>query len=309
MAFLDSRKIAKLVSRSLGNRSWGDLCLLSGWSLVCTIFGLVLLIKDPSNLQPYRLYFKGTMLGAAWLILRGRRLRSIWNERVSGNDGRAPILYLRPFESDRDAKFKWFFFWLPKTAVEKLAGALRIIAPIIAVGEPGESLPHAGPLTIYLDTSTWENGVTDLFRQARFLVFRAEFSWCVARELYLAKRLVPPTKILFWFPNIRDTSYLEFVQKIQSYLPCGPVPNASLVRFVYFDAQWQPQIVSETLLSRIFGYTVTLWVSLSPFLKGLGISLQPRPLILIRALTQSPLIVMLLGYLLLELATLIRSWR
>jgi hypothetical protein len=306
---LNFKEIAKAAARALPRRSLGNLYLISGWLLVCMILALALLIKDPSSLRPFMLYLKVTMLLAAWLILRGRRLRSRWDERVLDPDDRAPVLYLRSVESDRDARFNWFFFYLPRTAIEKLVGSMRKIAPVIAVGEPGESIPHAGPLTIYLDASTWESGVADLIQKARFLIFRAEFSWCVARELYLAKLLLPPTKILFWFPDVKDTSFLEFAQKIQSYLPCGSVPNASLVRFVYFNAEWQPQIVRETWLSRLFGYTVTLWISLSPFLEDLGISSKSRLVFAVKAWTQSPMGAILLGYLLLELVDLIRNYR
>ncbi|HEX3684028.1 MAG TPA: hypothetical protein VHU83_15965 [Bryobacteraceae bacterium] len=306
---MNFKEIAKAAARALPRRSLGNLYLISGWLLVCMILALALLIKDPSSLRPFMLYLKVTMLLAAWLILRGRRLRSRWDERVLDPDDRAPVLYLRSVESDRDARFNWFFFYLPRTAIEKLVGSMRKIAPVIAVGEPGESIPHAGPLTIYLDASTWESGVADLIQKARFLIFRAEFSWCVARELYLAKLLLPPTKILFWFPDVKDTSFLEFAQKIQSYLPCGSVPNASLVRFVYFNAEWQPQIVRETWLSRLFGYTVTLWISLSPFLEDLGISSKSRLVFAVKAWTQSPMGAILLGYLLLELVDLIRNYR
>jgi hypothetical protein len=218
----------------------------------------------------------------AVLIARGQRKRNIIGDEQLQRDGRKPILYLRAFESDASVSETtirtsvMLISYLPRTALERLAAQLRKIGPFICIGKPGEKLPHAGPAAIYVDDRDWEHVVQARMKNAAFLVFHAELNWNTERELQWAERLVGPTRLLFWFARVDDLDYNRFAKQAPSYLPCQTLPDASNVRFVYFDRNWTAHVVRAPLLDRVFGFQSHLWTSLAPFLEQVGVDEETR---------------------------------
>jgi hypothetical protein len=95
----------------------------------------------------------------------------------------APVLYLRSFEDDGHAARRYGSL----TEEEQLAKALAWVGPLVAVGRPGESLPHVGAQRIYLADDEWQQRVAELIPQSRLVVLRtgstAGFRWEVERAV------------------------------------------------------------------------------------------------------------------------------
>ncbi len=95
----------------------------------------------------------------------------------------APVLYLRSFADDGRAARRYGAL----TEEEQLAKALAWVGPFVAVGRPGETLPHVGAQRIYLADDEWQHRVLELMAQARLVVLRTGvtqgFHWEVERAL------------------------------------------------------------------------------------------------------------------------------
>ena len=80
----------------------------------------------------------------------------------------APVLYLRSFTDDEAAGRRYGKL----TEEEQLAKALAWFGPLLAVGHPGERLPHVGAQRIYLADDVWQPRVTELMKTASLVVIR-----------------------------------------------------------------------------------------------------------------------------------------
>ncbi len=199
-------------------------------------------------------------------------------------DPRPPVLYLRSFEHDfttaaglpSSQGFARMF-----TEEEQLAMAMRKIGPFIAIGAPGEELPHLGAARTYVDHENWQHVVRELMARARLVVLRAGdtpgFWW----ELSQAAKTVPPERLLFLIPMDRD-GYERFCVQANSQLPV-PLPpyegtfndTVSVQAAVYFKRDWTPEFLHfdwdamrttspRTVYSRLV-------LVLRPFFRHLGV--------------------------------------
>ena len=137
-------------------------------------------------------------------------------------DGRAPILYLRPFSFD-------YIYELPlevtRKVDERLAEQYEPYGPVIAVGEPNDKGPMTGPVRLYFDDDTWRAGVIYLMSISRFVIIQAGIAQGVLWELGIARRLLEPEKLIISVadasnPNITDSYYYDFKKYAEILLDC-----------------------------------------------------------------------------------------
>jgi hypothetical protein len=189
---------------------------------------------------------------------------------------------------------------IARTALERLAIQLRKIGPFLCIGKPGQQLPHAGPTAMYVPAQDWESVVQAYIKRAAFVVVHKDLNWNTVKELQWAVSSLGPTRILFWFPRVAADEYEAFRKQASAYLPCGVLPQAINVRFLYFDEQWGAHPVDCTLLDRLTGIQLNVWARLAPFFDQLNVNeVRPvyiRPLPFARIL--AVVVVFLIGLLL-----------
>ncbi|MEU9112339.1 hypothetical protein AB0D04_11205 [Streptomyces sp. NPDC048483] len=129
------------------------------------------------------------------------------------------VLYLRSFEDDQ-ARTALHQHALPgavggilgfalsgRSAEEHIADALRPVGPLIAVGAPGERLPHVGAVRMYLPKEQWREPVRQLMRRSRLTVLTLGRSEGTMWELAEAMRLLPPQRLLLVIPSMGRQEY------------------------------------------------------------------------------------------------------
>lgn len=98
-------------------------------------------------------------------------------------DNREPILYLRPFHTDR-SPLKWRTRLLtshfaivpgePRTIDEIVLHECCLDGPIVAIGRPEEAVPPLGAARIYVEGDNWKDVVLGLARSAKYIVIATE---------------------------------------------------------------------------------------------------------------------------------------
>ena len=142
---------------------------------------------------------------------------------VMARDPRPPVLYLRSFAAD-DTTAAGLESGHPalvllSTEEEQLAQVLAEIGPVIAIGRPGEELPHIGAARFYVSHDLWQDEVSRLMSHAGLVVLRAGDSAGLWWEVERAARLVRPERIVFLLPIDRH-QYDLFCANAHNYLPC-----------------------------------------------------------------------------------------
>lgn len=79
-----------------------------------------------------------------------------------------------------------------RTDEEQLAAALASVAPLVAVGRPGEHLPLVGARRLYLPLDDWQDTVRQLMERARPVVMALGTGPGLMWELMEAVRILPP---------------------------------------------------------------------------------------------------------------------
>jgi hypothetical protein len=99
----------------------------------------------------------------------GKRWRAPYAEELQETDQRTPILLLRAF--DDDEKFDLAPGLQPWRALEEVIVAhLKRVAPVVAIGRPGEWAPPLGAVRLYEDKD-WQAKVRELIRKCRLIIF------------------------------------------------------------------------------------------------------------------------------------------
>ena len=110
------------------------------------------------------------------------------------------VLFLRSFAADEIASK----LHGAVTEEEQLVSALATLGHVVAVGRPGEGLPHLGAQRIYYDADTWRVSIDEAMRRCRLVVLRVGRTSVVLWELEHAVRVVAPEKILLFASGTRD---------------------------------------------------------------------------------------------------------
>jgi len=142
------------------------------------------------------------MAGGVALTRRGRQLRAQSALSILRRET-AFILYLRPFTDDLliDSTAQMFKL-IPRRYEENLCHALNRIAPLIAVGRPGEKLPEIGAARFYVSEGEWRVAVVDLLQRATAVLVVVGTSKGVWWEIEKALGVVEQRRLLFFFPLV-----------------------------------------------------------------------------------------------------------
>lgn len=149
----------------------------------------------------------------------------------------------------------------PLSEEEQLAAVLAKVAPMVAVGRPGEPLPEVGAGRMYLPLDDWQEPVRALMRQARLVVLALGPGPGTMWELVEAVRLVPRERLVLLVP-LEPEEYEEFRQAYRGEsrarygsvimdLPDHPAESAGLFAqgrlgiksLIYFSAEGEAAFV------------------------------------------------------------------
>ncbi|MFJ8770245.1 hypothetical protein [Streptomyces clavifer] len=148
------------------------------------------------------------------------------------------------------------------TEEEQLAEVLKLVAPMVAVGRPGEQLPLVGARRLYLPIDDWQDTVRDLMGRARLVVMAVGMGPGLLWEFREATQLLPPQRLVLLVPGRED--YETFRAQVAPlrqgaarprqeeqdsppvlppYPDSEPLAGLTLKGAVYFDTGWTPQFV------------------------------------------------------------------
>ncbi|WAL68664.1 hypothetical protein ORV05_13080 [Amycolatopsis cynarae] len=186
------------------------------------------------------------VLGAGLLILRFSRPRSVRDAvRALLADGRRPVLYLRSFADDQTAARVDDGANLNiHSREEQLAQVLRAFGPVIAVGKPGEPLPHLGAARFYLPYDDWQPAVLRLMELSQLIVLHlgpGEGLWWEVEQVIATQ---PEHKLVLLAPG----RPADVAGRLDELLPtpsrltevAAAVPWISAV--VAFGPDWTPHV-------------------------------------------------------------------
>jgi len=142
-----------------------------------------------------------------------------------------------------------------QTEEEKLALLLRPVAPMVAVGRPGEPLPLVGARRLYLPLDDWQDTVLDLMRRARLVVMAVGLGPGLLWEFGEATRLLPAERLVLL---VSDREEYETFRAgaapprpdaapprpvLPPYPDGEPPEDLAFTGAVYFDGDWTPHFV------------------------------------------------------------------
>ncbi|HNN94378.1 hypothetical protein [Haliangium sp. UPWRP_2] len=220
-------------------------------------------------------------LGLAWLMIKliqfGRRLQVPTADEVLARDARPPVLYLRSFRDD-DATHAVFERWLLRvnyrSEEEELAATFAEVGPLVAVGRPGEVLPHLGAARFYFRDDEWKDRVAELMAQASVVVLRVGGSRGLIWELERALTTLPPQKLVLLIGHNANWQTLlaaappALAEKLQALQPQATGSGVGSMRgFIVFDGACEPRYLP--LRRRLLR-----WSLLHPYLYELRVALR-----------------------------------
>jgi hypothetical protein len=220
------------------------------------------------------LAFVGPLVMIAGLLLHFRGRRQAVKARAEGPDSPLhhsgnTVLYLRSFQSDPSTMLKELGSGFT-TEEEQLAGVLRPIGELIAVGRPGEKLPIPGAARMYVSDSEWQSAVLEHMRTSRLVVLRAGPGHGLFWELREALSELRPNKFVVLILNMKASEYRVFAAEVwdnlRLQLPAlesnslwkGLVdfrePSRVTSGFVRFSDDWTPEFLLIPFKTIRFGY-------------------------------------------------------
>jgi hypothetical protein len=249
-------------ARSQRNRGVGLLLILLGVAFFLGVFAAL-----------FALWFAGLHLDAlgsivvtpalavsVWVVTRGRRMRASEAGRVLAEDVRAPIVYLRPFGTDRAVISRRLSSRVrislresyESRYEERLARALHEVGPFVAVGDPTERLPQPGAARMYAADEEWQETVDELTGRAGVVILHAGEGDGLAWEVRHVAELDAPERLILSLPLLaerkepsRQERYEAFRRTLGDAFP-RPLPEAiGHCQFLYFDEDWTPRLLGE----------------------------------------------------------------
>jgi hypothetical protein len=202
------------------------------------------------------------------------------------DDSTPIVLYLRPFKTDvKMGKyiFTQFYFGGVRTMEEQLAEVLQPFGRLLAIGQPGETLPKPGAAKIYADDD-WKKVVIDKMKTSRLVVILAGTGEGLLWELKEAFEVVDPTKILILVPEMRKKSYEAFRLQAEKTFNIH-FPEAGQIKtrvglnaadgFIRFTSDWKSSFLrAKAPLSRsepYLRYKAKFSYALQPVFESYGI--------------------------------------
>jgi hypothetical protein len=161
------------------------------------------------------------------------------------------VLFLRPFSADAAAipGFRQRLAIMRENVLvsmeEQLSEVLAPIGPLIAVGNPGETLATPGAARAYVDDAHWHAVVRDWLDRTRLVIMLPGVSEGVRWEIAEVFHSVRPTAVLLLLPRMARCDYEALQRALRATcniaLPAfGAVSRWRHVSgFVSFDDAWR----------------------------------------------------------------------
>lgn len=219
-------------------------CWLAGGPIESTAAGVSLVT----------LWLAGMFLGP-WLYALGKRAchPPMTIAKLSAADPRPPVVYLRSFVTDGSFDVAIvgvrFFGTIFPTDEERLARCMEVVGPFVAIGRPGERLPHTGAHRVYMGRGeAWQDVVAGLVGRARLVVLNPlasgdGFWW----EVTFALERVDPGRVLFYLPPRykmdRHKPYRRFRDEFRARFGIDLPPIQDEDRFIRFGDDWTPALL------------------------------------------------------------------
>lgn len=272
---------------------------------------------------PAAVYTMLGILSVATMTL-GHRLSQRVFIPNSHKDPRAPFLFLRAF-SDDDRKtlqpngwlatlfgippdfgrrangrsllrmgtqfhpIRWFrmFLGLPADTVEELlAIGVEKSGPLVAIGQPGETVATSGAHRMYVPDDAWQSVVREYLAKSAGVILQPASTDGVVWEIRRTFESVPRSKVLLSLVNYQNRPqeyerfWLLLREEFGIELP-RDVPFLRQPSFVYFDAQavpyLQPVIENPVYLWPLSGNAVDIKRTLRAYLSTLESSVAREP--------------------------------
>jgi hypothetical protein len=185
IVFYIAYKVLDVVSRSGAISSDGGKLLMSALFLVSVLLLLYL----------YRSIY-------SIFLLYSRRIdRAVFNSLEALHDARSPILFLRSFSTDSEEDGDRTDHRTPE---ELIIDELKRNGPVIAVGNPGDTVrPVLGAVRLYLEED-WKSEVHKLLAVSRIVVIEADVTPGAFWELQCIRKVCNPRKVVVSFHTKQD---------------------------------------------------------------------------------------------------------
>jgi hypothetical protein len=223
------------------------------------LFGILhkLFVKNSENLAAITIDFIPIIIIIVGTILffRGRQHAAKEIAANALSEGKSQVLYLRAFRSDATLLEQAFvtinglFGALTTTAEEQLVEVLQQIGTVVAIGQPGESLPKPGAARLYASDEEWKKVVTDKMKTSQLVVLRAGKGEGLLWELKQALEIVNPKKLLILVLDMKKKQYESFRKDVSSLI-VAPLPETAAISragrvsgFISFSNDWQPNFL------------------------------------------------------------------
>ena len=187
---------------------------------------------------------------AVSLNLRARRHLAPTAEEKLSKDGRAPVVYLRPFAEDKLADQKretemhrdllrggWGS--VGPSDEEHLVAVLHPVGPSVAIGRPGDPLPELGAARVYVSDDAWQSQVVDWIERAAAIVLVAGESEGLRWEVDQVLARVPPERVLFLLSRTSKTANDPLLVALKEHHGAS-LAKCGHPRALMFDAEWAP---------------------------------------------------------------------
>lgn len=262
--------------------------------LACKILGVALLLAGAAFLVnalggagEETATFDFLLAGISLLIMGnivfriGRRIGAPAYEDVVAGDPRAPVLFLRSFDSEDvespapgasmseqfaanglyripyaafvlafiESVLEFFyslFGTFAERVEEQIARSVRRIGPLTAIGEPGERIAAAGAARAYLRDEEWQQFILDLLQRARAVLIQLESTAGTWWEFEQCIRMVAPNRLLVMLTaNYGSDSAYEKIRAMTSGVLPKPLPvYLGDAGFIVFDENWNPHLLT-----------------------------------------------------------------
>jgi len=198
-------------------------------------------------------FFWITLPGSGLLFWWGRRLRSVSAETLLAQDTRPPVVYFRSFQDDLK-------FVVPinkrggilgrtkyRTEEEQIVKQLKRIGPVIAIGDPRETIPLAGASRLYINDDTWPAVAEQLLASASLVVYRFATTPGFLWEVKRGREHIKPERFLLLIPKSKHDvfysgRYTRFREQIANTLNLPETLDGPIISFRH---DWTPEIYSN----------------------------------------------------------------
>lgn len=190
----------------------------------------------------FNIFVLFTLPVSIFMAKRGRRHFAKIGEKYLERDSRAPVLFLREFGEEHsileDTSER-----AGATFEQVLVDTFETLGPVVAIGQPGESLPPSGSIRLYVDDEHWQAKVAELIERSCLVVIQARGrSQGMFWELDHVFKRVPFKRTMLAFPFQHVFSprerYLDFRESFEKVTGIQLPYETS--EYIYFESPDAP---------------------------------------------------------------------